>query len=85
MAGYLSLTTDNGDAQFSVGDILALAAELKRRKVSRTVRVEILGHETKGQVTALEMRVPCKVKRIVLPTQEVKPTKTPMRGAKKGR
>lgn len=69
------------DGSFTAADILALAAEIKRRKVSRTAKVQVLMHLSGSK---LEMRVPLKnVRRVVLPPVEVPERKTPMRGAKR--
>lgn len=83
MAGYLAIRSEG--EEFTVGDILALAAQIKRRKLSRTTPVKLLGHQKNGTVTNVEMRVPIKLRRVLVEQANHTPKKTPMRGAKRGK
>lgn len=79
MAAFVKVESEE-DGTFTASSILALAGEMKRRKVSRNAKVQVLMH-LKGD--RLEMRVPVNGVRKLAIQPEQTPTKMPTRRTKR--
>lgn len=80
MAAYIEISKPI--EEYTAADILALAAQVKRRKLSPTEKVIFLDGDKGVLTTRIQLR---NFKRTIIPPVERPVKKTPMRGARKGK